>query len=67
MRIHSAGHGSCRYKKAYRCKQALAAAHAVTRLCSEQVEAYKCQACHVWHIGHVEPYRLRAQRFGLAG
>lgn len=67
MRIHSSGHGSCRYKKQYRRKQALAAAHAVTRSCGEQLQAYKCQRCHAWHIGHVEPYRVRAERFQLTG
>lgn len=64
MRIHSNGWGSCRYKRRISSrKQALAAAHRVTKLRGEVVQAYKCLPCHCWHIGHSEPYRDRERRY----
>lgn len=64
MRIHSGGRGTCIYKKRISSrKRALAAAHRKTRELGELMQAYKCLACHSWHIGHAERYSERERRY----
>ena len=66
-RIHSQGRGSCEYKKGYSArKQALASAKHLARKLGEEMNAYKCEECHTWHVGHAERYRAREARYVAA-
>ena len=65
MRIHS-GKRDCRFKaKISSRKRALSTAARMTKELEEEIEAYKCQPCHAWHVGHKERYRIREQRYLL--